>query len=90
LTELAAEIASLRQTVQVLERNAGLGSSRLPQAERRRQVVQLREQGLRARRIAATVGVHRQTIMRDARELGLPPPARTLVVDGVTRRHAQR
>ena len=86
LDRISVELAELRQTVRLLERATGLTASRLAVDERREYVAQLRERGLSERVIGRVVGAHRQTIARDARALGLPPPAASLGVDGIARR----
>lgn len=85
LDALAVELQELRQTVALLERQAGLSPDRLPPDERREQVAELRAQGLSTRTIAAVTGCHRTTVLADVRRLGLPTPPRTLGADGYVR-----
>jgi hypothetical protein len=87
LDELAGELHELRGEVAQLRRATGLTTSRLALDERRELVRELRRQGLSAAKIAQLTGAHRQTILRDAAELGLPTPPATLGIDGLTRRH---
>lgn len=87
IDQLHGEVERLRWQVAVLERAAGLATTRLAPAQRQEQVAALRERGLSTSLIARSLAVGRDTVMKDLRVLQLPPPTATVGSDGVTRRY---
>jgi hypothetical protein len=81
LDQIAGELHTIRAALS----KAGIPLPAVPADERRRTVVKLRAAGLSSGLIAQGFGVHRGTIVRDVRELGLPPAQRSTGVDGYTR-----